>query len=173
MCETWRKGRIDAVACRIYGRHIHVMAALLHIRYPDQVEPFVVEFMAAKKTHYGRASSDAQSSKHACPLELRCGQGLLQLNYSWEARTQRLSRAATLVGHSLWRCSVGRRKTGHVVEMCCDKEAAASEEAVTRQDEDEEGFKGQNFAAIGNAGLAMVRGSARQGKGKAEGRGVP
>lgn len=102
-----------------------------------------------------------KSSKHACPLELRCGRGLLQLNCSWEARTQRLSRAATLVGHSLWRCSVGRRKTGHVVEMCCDKEAAASEEAVTRQDEDEEGFKGQNSAAIGNAGPAMARGIAR------------
>jgi hypothetical protein len=41
----------------------------------------------------------------------------------------RVSRVETMVGYSLWHWIVGRRKTGHVVGMCCmrrcDKEAEA------------------------------------------------
>jgi hypothetical protein len=39
---------------------------------------------------------------------------------AWLARTRnRVSRVETMVGYSLWHCVVGRRKTGHVVGMCC------------------------------------------------------
>jgi len=31
----------------------------------------------------------------------------------------RVSRVETTFGYSLWHYLVGRRKTGHVVEMCC------------------------------------------------------
>jgi hypothetical protein len=39
-------------------------------------------------------------------------------------KIDRVSRVEMPVGYSPWHCSVGRRKTGgHVVGMCCDKEA--------------------------------------------------
>lgn len=38
-------------------------------------------------------------------------------------RGKKVSRVHTLLKHSLRHCLVGQRKSGHVVGMCCDKEA--------------------------------------------------
>ena len=77
----------------------------------------------------------------------------------------RVSRVETMVGYSLWHCAVGRRKSGHVVEMCCavrscDKEADARDRLLMKrinQEADEGEKRWQSRARVQTEGITQDR----------------